>query len=151
MSTFFGGGRSIYETATVGYQPNQDIEEILIHPCCDFKKGVTIAAGSHCINVGDVLGQITSAGPNMGKFTLRVSTASDGSQVPICIAARPAAMANYDPNFPNDNNILDTDFAIDAIFKGIVKASAVHGISSADYASFGIIDLRPYQDVLILR
>jgi hypothetical protein len=143
MSTFI---RSVYE-APSGYDQIkiQSYDELLVHPGHDYKKGVTIAAGTPCLSAGDALSQITT-GPNMGKFQKR--NAPD----PVsCIVARPVAMASYDPNNPTVNNILDLDFAVDAIFRGIVKASMVSGINSADYAALGIIDMRPAQDAMILR
>jgi len=143
--------KSVYEAPNAAdFIPVQQYEEILVHPHCDFKKGVTLAAGFQHVNAGDVLGMITT-GPQTGKFRVRAAASVDGSQVPVCIAARPVQMVNYDPSLPNDNALLDVDFAIDAIFKGLVKASTVHGITSADYAAFGIVDLRPYQDVMILN
>ena len=143
MSPF--GVTSIYQAASVDAIAKQSYDELLVHPGHDFKKGVTIAAGTPVVTVGDALSKVLT-GPNTGKYQKR-----NGSDPVDCIAARSVSMSNYDPNNPGVNNILDMDFAIDAIFRGIVKASMVTGINSGDYASLGIIDLRPAQDALILR
>ena len=119
----------------------QSIDELLAFPGHDWKAGVTLAAGTPVIAAGDILTMITT-GPDTGKFRKQLT-----GEPAVCIAARPVQPTQYDTANPVANVMLDTDFMIDTIYSGYVKASMVHG----DLTGMDVIDLRPAQDVLIVR
>jgi hypothetical protein len=72
-----------YQAPNVHSIAQQTIEEILLHPGREFKKGVTLAAGYPHVKVGDVLGRITASGKCRRYTPCLVKTGASSDVVPL--------------------------------------------------------------------
>jgi len=80
MSTFVG---TRYQAPNVRSIAEQTVAELLVHPGNEFKKGVTLAAGYPCVEVGDLLGRITATGKFRRYPTALVHTGGTGTVIKL--------------------------------------------------------------------
>ena len=139
-------------------------------PASSFKVGDVISVGGNLTETVVALVNSNSSIVVNPPFTVAVADLDpiklktlDGSEIPVCVAARNVAPAMYDPSRPDINNILDTDYEVDGIFWGIVKASMLMGLGPGMVMGKGynpansptnmmwVTDLRPSLDAAIIR